>query len=263
MIKRELKVNFKSFIIWTSIILVMFLFVALIYPYIITDDTINGIDEMMKVFPKDLLKAFNMDITSISTFYGWFKSEGFMFIMLIIGIYSSFLGSSILLKETSDKTIEYLNSLPISRNKILFNKVLVGLLYSVLIVIVVCIFNYILLLYSGDFNVKEYLLLSISPVLISIPLFALNFYISLFFKKVKKTYGLSLGLVFIFYLVNVLSELSKNVEFLKYVSIYTLASVRDIIEYTKINSICIILSIIISITFIVLSYIRYNKKELL
>ena len=60
MIKREFKVNFKSFIIWLSILVVMFLVVFLIYPYILTDETVKNLDEMMKVFPPDLLKAFNM-----------------------------------------------------------------------------------------------------------------------------------------------------------------------------------------------------------
>ena len=35
MLKRELKVNLKSFIIWTSILLGMFLIVYLMYPSII------------------------------------------------------------------------------------------------------------------------------------------------------------------------------------------------------------------------------------
>ena len=62
----------------------MFLVVFLIYPYIITDDNIHSMDELLKAFPPDVLKAFNMDISSISTAYGWFKTEGFMFVLLII-----------------------------------------------------------------------------------------------------------------------------------------------------------------------------------
>ena len=95
MLKREFKINLKSFIIWLSILIIMFLVVFLIYPYIITDDTMKNMDELMKVFPEEVLKTFNMDITSISTAYGWLKTEGFMFVLLIIGIYSSFLGGNI------------------------------------------------------------------------------------------------------------------------------------------------------------------------
>ena len=262
MIKREFKVNLKSFIIWLAVLIVMFLTVYLVYPYIITDDTMHNMDELMKVFPEEVLKTFNMDMASISTAYGWFKTEGFMYVLLIIGFYASILGGNILLKEENDKTIEYLGSLPIKRSRIITNKILVSIIYIVLMVLILGIFNYVSLLISGDFNHKEFALISITPVFIAIPLFGLNLFISTFLHDTKKNIAISLGLVFIFYLFNVLSELSSKVEFLKYFSIYTLADVRNVITDAKINPIMIIISIMVSIIFIIGSYIKYNKKEL-
>ena len=84
MLRRELKINFKSFLIWTSILLLLFLVVYLIYPSIISSDNIQMIDEMMKVFPEEMLKAFNMDISSIDTAFGWLKTEGFIFVLLTV-----------------------------------------------------------------------------------------------------------------------------------------------------------------------------------
>lgn len=262
MLKREFKVNFKSFIIWLSILVIMFLVVFLIYPYIITDETMKSMDELMKVFPPELLKAFNMDMSSIDTAYGWLKTEGFMFVLLIIGFYSSVLGGSILLKEENDKTIEYLGSLPIKRRTILNNKIIVSIIYILSITILLGVFNYIALLISGDFNHKQFILLSLTPILIGLPLFSINLFISTFMHKTKKTIGISLGMVFIFYLLSVLSELSSNVEFIKYFSIYTLADTRNVISSISINYVNIIISLLITIVFIVLSHIRYDKKEL-
>ena len=261
MIKREFKVNFKSFVIWLAVLVVIFLVVYLIYPYIITDETMKSIDEMMTIFPEEILKAFNMDMTSISTAYGWFKSEGFTFILLIIGIYSSLLGSNILLKEEDDKTIEYLSSLPIKRSKIVTSRIITGISYIIIMVLIFGIFNYISLLISGSFNQKEFFLLSLTPIFASIPLFAISLFISSFFHNSKKVIGISLGFVFISYILNVLSELSNKVNFLKYFSIYSLANVRNIIETCSLNNLVIIISLAITIFFIVLTYIRYNKKE--
>ena len=262
MIKRELKINFKSFLIWTIILVGIFAVVFSVYPFIMTDESMKSLDEMMKVFPPELLKAFNMDITSINSAYGWLKSEGLMFIMLIIGVYSSLLGGNILLKEESDKTIEYLGVLPVKRDSIITNKIIVSIIYMISMIIILGVFNYIALLISGDFNQSEYLLLSLTPILIALPLFALNLFISTFFSKTKKTLGISLGLVFIFYLLNVLSELSTNIEFLKYFSIYTLADTRNIIENGCINPLVVVISTVITVIFVFLTYIRYNKKEL-
>ena len=263
MIKREFKVNFKSFVIWLSILVVMFLVVFLIYPYILTDETVKNLDEMMKVFPPDLLKAFNMDLTSINSAYGWLKSEGFMFVLLVIGIYSSSLGLNLLLKEESDKTIEYLGVLPIKRGRVFTNKVIVGLTYIVLITIILSLFNYICLEISGDFYHKQYILLSLTPILVALPLFSFNLFLSTFMHKTNGNMGISLGMVFFFYVINVLSELSDKVEFLKYFSVYTLADIRDVISNVKVEPIYIVISLLITIIFITLSYIKYNKKELI
>ena len=152
MLKRELRVNLKSFIIWFIILIAIFLFVFLMYPSIINSSNINMMDEMMKMFPEEVLKALNMDISSIDTAFGWLKSEGFVFIILLTGIYSSILGSNILLKEESEGTISYLHSLPIKRKNILFGKIVCSLIYIIIMVLGIGIFNYICLEISGDFD---------------------------------------------------------------------------------------------------------------
>ena len=263
MIKRELKVNFKSFIIWTSILIGIFLVVFSVYPFIATDESMKSIDEMMKIFPPELLKAFNMDITSINTAYGWLKSEGFMFVLLIIGFYSSNLGYNILLKEEYDKTVEYLSFLPIKRSQVLTNKIIVSIIYIISMILILGIFNFIALSISGSFDHKQYILLSLTPILIALPLFALNLFISAFINRPKKSLGLSLGLVFLFYILSVISELSSKVEFLKYFSIYTLADIRNVIAKIEINPTNIIISSVITILLIVGTYKKYNKKELI
>ena len=263
MIKKEFSNNLKSFLIWMFVLIIMFLVVYLIYPYIVTDDTMKSMDELMKVFPPNVLKAFNMDMTSIETAYGWLKTEGFMFVMLIVGIYSSMLGGNIVLKEENDKTIEYLNSLPITRTKIMTNKIIVSITYILLMVLILGVFNYVALSISGSFDHKQFIFLSITPIFIGLPLFAINLFVSMFLHKSKKVVGISLGMVFIFYLFNVLSELSVNVEFMKYFSIYTLADIRNVIASGIINYINVVISLTITVVFILWSYIVYDRKDLL
>ena len=262
MFKREMKINLKNFIIWTSILLGLFLIVFLIYPSIINSQNFELIDEMMKMFPKEILKAFNMDISSINSVFGWLKTEGFVFLLLITGIYSALLGSNILLKEESDKTIEYLNSVPVTRNNILLNKILCGLLYIILLVLIVGIFNFIGLSLSGNFDIKLYILLSITPIFSSIVTFALCLFLSTFTHKTKKTFGISLGIVFVSYFFNVLSELSNSTKFLKYLSIFSLADIRNVITNVAINPLLVVLSLFITIILLFFTFIHYNKKEL-
>lgn len=263
MIKRELKINLKSFIIWTILLIGLYLLVYLIYPSIINTGEIDKIDEMMKLFPEEILKAFNMDISSLKSAYGWLKSEGFIFALLIIGCYSGTLGSNILLKEENDKTIEYLNSLPITRTNIVLSKVLTGLFYITLITLLLGLFNFIGLSINETFNKKQLFLLSITPLFSSYVIFFLCMYLSTYTNKTKKMLGLSLGVVLISYILNILSTISNEVEYLKYFSIFTLSDIRNVILNISINPIMIFISIILSIIFLILTLINYNKKELI
>ena len=262
MFKREMKINLKSFIIWTCILIGLFLVVFLVYPSIVNSENMEMMDEMMKMFPEEMLKAFNMDISTIDSAFGWLKTEGFVFVLLITGIYSGILGSNILLKEENDKTIEYLNSVPVTRKKIAISKILCGILYIVLMVVIVGIFNFIGLSLSGDFDKKTYMLLSITPIFSSIVIFALCLFLSTFTHKTKKTLGISLGIVFASYFLNIISELSESTEFLKYISVFTLADIRNVIVDVSINPVMVILSIIFTVIFIFLAVIHYDKKEL-
>ena len=262
MFKREMKINLKSIIIWTSILIGLFLVVFLMYPSIIDSENMQMMDEMMAMFPEEVIKAFNMDISSIDTAFGWLKTEGFVFVLLITGIYSGILGSNILLKEESDKTIEYLNSVPVSRKKIVANKILCGVLYIILMIVTVGLFNFIGLSLSGDFDKKSYLLLSITPIFSSIVIFAVCLFLSTFTHKTKKTLGISLGIVFASYFLKIISEMGKSTEFLKYISIFTLADIRNVIVNVSINPLMVVLSVVISIAFMVLTMRHYERKEL-
>lgn len=262
MFKREMKINLKSFIIWTSILIGLFLVVFLVYPSIINSENMQMIDEMMEMFPEEMLKAFNMDISSIDSAFGWLKTEGFVFVLLITGIYSGILGSNILLKEENDKTIEYLNSVPVTRKNIALSKILCGIFYIVLMVIIVGIFNFVGLSLSGDFDKKTYILLSITPIFSSIVIFALCLCLSTFTHKTKKTLGISLGIVFASYFLQIISEMSESAEFLKYISVFTLADIRNVIIDVSINPVMVIFSVVFTVIFIFLAVIHYDKKEL-
>lgn len=262
MFKREMKINLKSFIIWTSILIGLFLVVFLVYPSIVNSENMQMMDEMMKMFPEEMLKAFNMDISSIDSAFGWLKTEGFVFVLLITGIYSGILGSNILVKEESDKTIEYLNSVPVTRKKIVLNKIVCGILYIILMIVIVGIFNFIGLEFSGEFDRKSYLLLSMTPIFSSIVIFAVCLFLSTFTHKTKKTMGISLGFVFAGYFLKIVSEMGESTEFLKYISVFTLADIRNVIVDVAINPLMVVLSIVIMVVFMILTIFRYEKKEL-
>ena len=263
MYKREMKLYLKSFLIWFAILSSMFILIISIYPSLMTEVDVLQINQLLEIFPKEILKAFNMDISGINTAFGWIKTEGIIFILLVTASYSSILGSSIVLKEESEKTIEYLHSLPVTRSQIMLKKILCGLTYIALLILLVAGVNYAgLFLIKEDFEIKQFLLLLISPIFPAIVLFGLTLFISTFFQKTKQTFGVSLGLVFISYFLQVLSGIGEKFAFLKLYSVFSLADTRNIIENVNFDYRLALISISLLILFSILSLFRYNRKNL-
>ena len=144
MLKRELKINLKSLIIWTGILVLMFALIFAIYPSLINEETKYMITKMMDTMPDDILATFNMDIVGIETAYGWFKTEGYTFLTLIGGLYAAIIGATILVKEENDKTIEFLVSKPISRESIVTSKILCGVINILILIVITYVLAYIL-----------------------------------------------------------------------------------------------------------------------
>ncbi len=259
LLKKEFKDNFKSLLIWASIISIIYIIIIALYPSIISSS--NNINEMLEGFSPEMLEIFNMDIIDLSKYSGWYTSEGLIFVILGIGIYSAILGSSIVLKEENDRTIEYLAVLPISRTKILLTKIIVGIIDILLITLIVGLINTIGASIIEEINFIQILMISITPYLTSLILFFISLFISMFFKKTNKTLPISIGLVFGFYLIDILTKLSDKLECLKYLTPITLADTRSLICNNEFNIMYVFITIIISIFIGSLSIILYNKKE--
>ena len=139
---------------------------------------------------------------------------------------------------------------------------LFALIYILLMILTIALFNYICLELSGDFDRLQYILLSITPLFSALPMFAITLFISTFFHKTKKTFGIGLGIGIVSYFIQVLSEMNEKGEFLKYFTVYTLSDIRNVILNITINPIMPILSIFITVLFVLFTYIKYDRKEL-
>jgi energy-coupling factor transporter ATP-binding protein EcfA2 len=90
--QRELKRNFKSFTIWTVLMLVMFIYMAYMYPSMA--DQADKMQDIMKSFPEGLLEAFNIDLMmNLSDVTSYFAGEGYVFWLLFGSIYAMILAS--------------------------------------------------------------------------------------------------------------------------------------------------------------------------
>lgn len=263
MFKREFKINLKSLILWSVILLAIYILVFAIYPTIITEETKQSLDLMIKSMPQEMLASFNMDIVGIESAYGWFKTEGYIFLTIIGGLYAAILGGTILLKEESDKTIEFLYSKPVSRNKIVTAKLLCGIINILIFTTIITLGNGIALYNNEDFSMRQFLMISLLPILLYYMLFFIMIFISTFFKKTKKSMSIGIGIVFISYFMQIIGNMGENVEIIKNISLFEFVSSRYIILNDALDIKYIFIGIAIILCTIVGTYYRYKHKEFL
>ena len=261
MLKRELKINLKSLIIWSITLILIYILIYAIYPNLITEESRGALEQMMNSMPKEILANFNMDIVGIETVFGWFKTEGYIFLTLIGGIYSAILGGTILLKEENDKTIEFLYSKPVNRNKIVTSKILCGIINVFIFTTIVTIINWLSLSNGEDFDTKQFLMISILPILLYYMLFFIMLFISTFFKKTKPVMSISIGIVFLSYFMQIIGNMGENVKIIKDISLFEFVSSRYIILNNEIDMKYVYIGIGIIVLTMLGTYFRYNRKE--
>lgn len=260
MLKRELKINRNSLLLWTGILAFLFIVVFLVYPSIMASN--ESINEMLKSFPEEMLKAFNMDISGIDTAYGWIKTEGYTLLLVIGGLYSAILGSTLLIKEENDKTIEFLYSKPISRNKIINSRVFCGLINIFMMFLIIYLVNLVGLYFSDCLVIKEFTLMSFAPLFACYTIFFMTLMISTLCRKTKKSMSVGIAIVFVSYFIQIISNLSDKLEKFKYFTMMELSSIRDVLTKGYFNNHCIIICIVICVIFYLITKTIYTRKEL-
>lgn len=261
MLLREFKINFKTLFLYTVILSLVFVVIFILYPSIVTDETKIMLNKMVTAMPKEMTSSFNMDIIAMDDAYGWFKTEGYLFLILIGSTYASILGATILIKEENDKTIDFLNSKPVSRKQILASKVLCGVINIFIFTFVVTIFNLIFLNASETFVLKEFLMISY-PVLLTFYLFFFtSLLISTFLRKTKASMSIGIAIVFLSYAMQIIGGITEDVKFLKEISYFEFSSARYIVLNNAFDTKYIIAGIATILIFLLITHYRYDKKE--
>ena len=254
----EIKRNKVSLIVWSAVLAWMIGICIIIYPEMQSQmGEISDMFSNMGAFSD----AFGMDQLNFGEFMGYFGVECGNTLGMGGIILAAIVGISALSKEERDKTAEILLTLPVSRTRIVTEK----LLFSVLHIFVVNVaVSLVCLLGSAansvDVNYGQMLLILFSYFLMQLEIMAITFGISSLLKR--SGFGLGIGIGFGFYFLCILSKLSDEIEFLKYITPFGFADSGYIIKEGGLEPISLIIGIVFSVIGIVFAYYKYNKKDI-
>lgn len=257
---RELRAYRISTIIWTiSLSLLVITFLS-IYPIFIKD--VETTKKILENLPPVVAAAIGLSINSLLSIYG-FVSFLLTFITVAGSVQAMSLGVGILSKEESGKTADFLLSRPISRTKVITQKLLAitTLIVMTNIIFAVTAFATVAIVSTTDFNIGTFFLLISKLILIQLIFFAVGFLLSVLIPKIKSAIAITLPTVFSLFFIGTLTEV-LHLDALKYISPFKFFDSNYIIANNALDPKFLIIEAVIIIVSITTSYLIYIKKDI-
>jgi len=257
---RELKKNFRPFLAITLVCS------ALVF-YIVSMSTSFGADIQqildMKL-PKGMQNALGMDglnFNSPSSFY----TLSFSYVYLFFSIFASGVFATIVSKEFTEKTGEYLFSLPAPRIKIIMVKLAAGFTYILFwgcIIFVSSWISFLIHIWEG-FDLKPVILMTLAWLLGGIAFASAAFLMSSFLSRARTISGASVALVMMMYMLQLIISFNDSLSFLKYISPFDWFKGSEIANTGQLSIEYCLIAITISILCFSFGIIRFTKKDVL
>ena len=254
----ELKRGKVSLLIWSCAIAFMLGICVLIYPEMKTQ--MSDISEMFADMGS-FSDAFGMDKINFGTFIGYFGVECGNVLGLGGALFASILGISALAKEEKEHTAEFLLTHPVSREKVLAEKLLAVFSQIIILNLVSAIVTVLSVLAVGEsVDTKVMLLLFLAYFMMQIEISAVTFGISAFLKG--NGLGIGLGITVLMYFLNIMANLTENAKFLKYITPFGYTEGADIISNSAIEVKYLAAGLVFTVTGLVAAFLKYRKKDI-
>ena len=255
---KELKQSFKSLCIWTASIAFMMLVCVLLFPEMKGEmDSVSSIFANMGGFTA----AFGMDKLSFGQLMGFYGIECGNVLGIGGGFFAALAGISVLANEEKERTAEFLLTHPISRGSILVQKLLSVLTQIVVLnVVVVAVSLISAAVINESFEMKEFMLLHVAYLIMQLEISCICFGISAFIRR--GSIGIGLGLALAFYFMNLVCNMTEQVEFLRYITPYAYAEASNIISEARLDTLLIVIGIIIAVIGAAVGFVKYTKKDI-
>jgi ABC-2 type transport system permease protein len=226
---RELQAGKKSFLSW-GLPLIFLIWVSMMaFPTM--SKSAEQTEALMKSLPAGIRAAFGLDKLSLGEAVGYFATRVYTMFTLLGTLYAAIFGASLLAKEESERTSEFLLTKPISRGQIVLQKAAVLVFYMLAfgVMSVLLTFACFGLYVDTPYSVEKILLLLFAIFLLVYAFAGVGFALSAFIPKAKKATSLALGLSAGSFLVGTLSASSESIQWMKWITLFKYADSIEIV----------------------------------
>jgi len=259
---KEFKRNKKTLIIWSFIVIILTVLVLSIFPYM--KDMGDDMAVMMSKLPEGMTKSMGINMDTFNTILGMYNTYYGVYIIVLLSIYASTTGATILSKEEKEKTAEFLLTKPLSRKNIFNTKLLVLFTLSVSAFLLQTLTAVIFVFVFGGEEVQWSVFTTMHTHGLMLILFftCLGLFLSMVLKSKMNFMGMTVGLVFGSYFLNAIAKTSDTISWIGYFSPfhYLDFSVSD--PSYSLNFASVVVILFICILLLVTSYKMYAKKDI-
>jgi len=257
-LKHELRSQKLSILIWSLSIGFLIAICVFMYPQMKSEmDNVNEMFSSMGSFTA----AFGMDRLNFGTLLGFYIVEAGNILGIGGAFFAAVTAVSALMKEEKERTAEFLMTHPVSRNRIVAEKLL-GTFVIILIlniIVFICSVGSILII-GEDMDFAVLLLFHAAALLMQFEIAGICFCISAFLTG--SGMGIGIGIAAGMYFLNIVANISEKARILKYITPFGYTEGADIISERSINAGYLLLGMIFMITGIVIAFVKYNKKDI-
>lgn len=256
--KHEMKQGRSSLIVWTAAISFMLGICVIIYPEMSAQmEDVSAMFADMGGFSQ----AFGMDKINFGEFIGFFGVECGNVLGLGGAFFAALLGISALAKEEKEHTAEFLLTHPVSRTRIIAQKLCAVIAQLVILnLVVIAVTALSVLIIGEEADEKTFALLFLAFFLMQLEVAAVTFGSSAFLKR--GSLGIGLGLAAVFYFMNIVANLIDETKFLKYITPFGYTESADIIADGALHGGCLAVGMALAALGIILAFWKYGRKDI-
>ena len=258
LVRHELRQGKTPFLIWTASIGFLLATCIFLFP-----EMKGQMDSVSDVFASmgSFTQAFGMDRLNFGTLIGFYAVECGHVLGLGGAFFASLCAVGVLSKEEKDKTAEFLLTHPVSRKRIITEKLIAVLIQiTALNVIIYALAIGSIAAVGEDIPWKEISLLHLAYYLLQLELAGICFGISAFLRKGSA--GAGLGIAAMMYFLNLIANIADVADFLKYITPFGYCEGADIVSNGSLDMTLVSVGAVMGIIGVLLAYLHYTKKDI-
>ena len=257
-VRHELKQGRTAFLVWAGVIAALLGICIFLFPEMKEEmDTVSEMFASMGAFTA----AFGMDKLNFGTLTGYYAIECGNVLGLGGAFYAAIIATDVLSKEERMHTADFLLTHPLSRVRVMTEKLASVLIRIVLLNLLIYGISVLSMAAVGEvIPWKEVSLLHLAYFLMQLELAGICFGISAFLRRGSVSIGL--GIAVLMYFMNLIANITESAKDLKYLTPFGFCDGALIAAEGKLDGVVLAAGMALGALGILAAYLKYPKKDI-